>query len=274
MVAHNSKKMDEQLHHPLSLTLPHPPSPSLTHTPLPPTPPHLPTPLPPTLLPHTPTVLLGTNNARTDSLTNVTKKGKEGKKALIDNIRDAVTEYPNIMVIKVSNMRNQSVKELRLQWRVDSRLFFGKLSVIRVALGRDETEELAEGLSALGARLEAGCGLLFTHKSLDEVNAHFETMAKAHFARAGATVTETITVEGGQLTQFAHPLEPRLRALGLPTRLDRGIIELLETVDICTAGDTLTAEQAHLLKLFGHKLAIFSIKAVAVWTIEDGYTEL
>ena len=37
---------------------------------------------------------------------------------------------------------------------------------------------------------------------------------------------------------------------------------------MCNAGDVLTPEQCQILQLYGHKLAVFRVKIVAVW--KDG----
>ena len=198
------------------------------------------------------------------------KGGREAKSQLIDTIREAAGNFPRLLLVQVWNMRNASLKELRMRWKPDSRFFFGKHAVMRVALGRTAEEEIAEGISKVANAIRTGTGLLFTEKSLKEVQDHFDTMQEAHYARAGTEVYDTITIEAGPLTQFGHSLEPRLRQLGLPTRLNKGVIELLETVDLCAAGDVLSSEQAALLRLFDHKLALFRMQVVGAWEAESG----
>lgn len=45
----------------------------------------------------------------------------------------------------------------------------------------------------------------------------------ADYARAGHIPRETITIPEGPLPQFAFSMEPQLRKLGLPTKLDKGM---------------------------------------------------
>lgn len=42
-----------------------------------------------------------------------------------------------------------------------------------------------------------------------------------------------------------------LAKLGLPIKLDKGVIVLLQDTTVCEPGDTLSVEAAQLLKLFG-----------------------
>lgn len=60
-------------------------------------------------------------------------------------------------------------------------------------------------------------------------------------------VDETVTLDKGPLNQFNYALEPRLRDLGLSTKLEKGVIVLEKDHVVCSEGDTLTADQAMLL---------------------------
>ena len=71
------------------------------------------------------------------------------------------------------------------------------------------------------------------------------------FPHSGDIVAETVHLQEGLLPQFSHAIEPHLRKLGLPTRLQRGIPELIKEHTVCKKGDTLTPEQASILVSVG-----------------------
>lgn len=75
-------------------------------------------------------------------------------------------------------------------------------------------------------------------------------------------------------TPLAHALEPRLRALGLSTRLIRGVPTLSAPHILCKTGQQLTAEQAALLRLLGIQMTEFRINCLCWWGEEEGLTEL
>eukprot|EP01052_Picozoa_sp_SAG31_P031796 SAG31_NODE_3411_length_4305_cov_2.870185_5_plen_71_part_00 len=53
-------------------------------------------------------------------------------------------------------------------------------------------------------------------------------------------------------------MEPMLRTkLALPVKLVRGVIELVEDVQLCKAGEPLSAEHAQVAKLLGEQMATF-----------------
>ena len=75
-------------------------------------------------------------------------------------------------------------------------------------------------------------------------------MKEPDFARSGNIAAWDVKLDAGPLKQFAHSLEPQLRQLGLPTKLDRGVPTLLSDYTVCKEGDLITPEQARLLVSF------------------------
>eukprot|EP00050_Salpingoeca_kvevrii_P011280 m.14208 g.14208 ORF g.14208 m.14208 type:complete len:220 (+) comp3350_c0_seq2:33-692(+) len=199
------------------------------------------------------------------SLTRTEKKTRESKGELMDELRECVDTYNHCFVFSVDNMRNNKLKDLRLQWR-SSRFFFGKNKVMQVALGRTAETEYQENIREIANRLVGNVGLLFTDESKKKTIKWFSEYAETEFARSGTVATNTIRVAEGPLPQFSHALEPHLRKLGLPTALKKGVVTLLRDHTICTAGETLTPEQADLLKLFEVATAEFRLRLTAVWS--------
>jgi mRNA turnover protein 4 len=91
------------------------------------------------------------------------------------------------------------------------------------------------------------CGLLFTDQSEQDVIDYFDTFVEKDYARSGAKATETVVLEEGPLTQFAHNIEPHLRSLGMPTQLKKGVVTLLQEFEVCKKGKPLTPNQANIL---------------------------
>lgn len=109
--------------------------------------------------------------------------------------------------------------------------------------------------------LKGNVGLLFTNREPTEVQLWFDKYNDFDYARAGFVTSQTITLEQGQqrfdiyiinifigpLEQFAHSLEPHLRSLGLPTKLEKGKVVLMNDHEVCKLGDVLTPEQARII---------------------------
>lgn len=69
---------------------------------------------------------------------------------------------------------------------------------------------------------------------------------------------------------FPHNEEPQLRKLGLTTSMLKGVPTLSNPHILCKKGKPLTSEQAQLLKLIGHKMAVFRVHLQARWEAETG----
>ncbi len=72
---------------------------------------------------------------------------------------------------------------------------------------------------------------------------------------------------------LAHGLEPSLRKLGVPTRLEKGRVMLDEDFQVCKESEVLGSGQTTLLKMFGVAMAEFGVEVKAWWVKETGLVE-
>lgn len=98
---------------------------------------------------------------------------------------------------------------------------------------------------------------------------------KEDFARMGAVSPIDFVVPagvvyslGGQMpaeddVPLAHSLETTVRALGMPTKLNKGKVWLDQEYVLCKEGQKLDSKQAALLKLFGRMTAEFAVTPTA-----------
>lgn len=207
------------------------------------------------------------------SLTKTSKKGLALKQQIVEDVRNCVEKYARIFLISVHNMRNNKLKDLRAEWK-DSRFFFGKNKVIALALGKSSKDEITEGIHELSTSLKGQCGLLFTNRKKHEVLKWMEEYEEADYARSGFVVQETIILPEGPMPDFPHSIEPHLRQLGMPTALQKGVVTLIKEYTVCKSGQTLTPEQARILKLLDKTLATFKMIPLGVFSKKHGYKKL
>ena len=129
-------------------------------------------------------------------------------------------------------------------------------------------------------------GLLITSHPPKVVIEWFESFVKTDFPRAGTIAPVKVTIpvgtvysRGGQVPieddlPLPHSLEPTLRQLGMPTRLQKGIITLDSEHTVCKEGDVLDSKQTRLLKQFGIACAEFRINLVGYWNKKNGDVQL
>ncbi|KAK7428545.1 mRNA turnover and ribosome assembly protein [Neonectria magnoliae] len=216
-------------------------------------------------------------------MTQVSKKTREDKDKLFQNIRDAVPEYQHCFVFSVDNMRNSHLKDVRRELS-DCRLFFGKTKLMAKALGQTPAEAIAPGIEALTRHITGDVGLIMTNRPVDFILSYFDNLSPVDFARAGVPASRTFSIPTGIVYATAgevaiendvpleHSIEPELRRLGVPVRMVKGRVVLGdeegqgEEYVVCKEGDILDSRQTRLLKLFGMCMSEFKVKLEAYWS--------
>jgi mRNA turnover protein 4 len=210
---------------------------------------------------------------------NINRPRNLRKSDLVEQVRECCEEFSTIYVFDLINSRTSLLKQVRQQFKEDgSRFVFGKTKVMQIALGRKEEEALKPGLNELGKRLiecsSSNVGLFFTNSNPKVVEDKIAAISEMDFARSGFIATKTVELKAGPIVgQPSSMLEP-LRALKLPVVLKKGVIELEHDHIACNTGDTLSVEQARILKLFGVMLSEFRIRLRWRWTENGGLKEL
>ncbi|EOR04717.1 hypothetical protein E3P92_00996 [Wallemia ichthyophaga] len=205
------------------------------------------------------------------SLTETEKKTREHKEALVDLIRQAADDNKYCWIIEAGDMRNSGLKDVRAAWKGTGRLFFGRLKVMALALGTTPETSHKPELYRLSELLTGSAGLFFTNWDEKEVKEWFDDFSKPDFARTGNVATSTVELDEGPVIHrpsgdtLPHTLEPALRKLGLSTSLLKGVPTLLSPHTICKEGQTLSAEQAQILKHLGIMMSTFKLQVKAYW---------
>lgn len=212
-------------------------------------------------------------------LTQTSKKTKDHKSSIIQDIRTAVDDHETIYLFSFENMRSNKFKKIRMDFREPesngraTKIFLGKNKLMQVALGRTPEEEYGDNLREISKRITGSVGLIFTNKPTDEVESYFAKLHEEDFARAGNISHQKIVVTEEMLENHPVSMVELFRKLGLPVDIQNG--KLVHSGNkkqhiLCKEGDTLTAEQCKLLTHFGIKLAEFKVDLLCRWNSSDG----
>ncbi|MBW0479144.1 hypothetical protein O181_018859 [Austropuccinia psidii MF-1] len=213
-------------------------------------------------------------------LSKTVKKTKEDKAKLISQIKEAAERFQFVWIFTIDNVRTTHLQDIRSSWK-PSRIFMGRNAVMRLGLGTTPENEHMPGIGELGRLLEGDTGLLFTDESSKVVIEWFDDYVRDEYARKGNLATETVELPAGPVmikeindspSVAAGSLEPHLRALGLPTTLQRGVPTLSNPFTVCRVGEKLETKQAALLKTLGYQMAQFKVILSHVWVKEQSKT--
>ena len=136
--------------------------------------------------------------------TTVKKKGAETKREKMEKVRDMIDSYNYVFVFDVSNFRNQTMKELKIEFKETSCFYMGKIALSMVALGKDIKSEYRNNLHCLTKCLNSNAkgahkGLLFTNLKPDFILQYFENFKQITFPKTGFVATHDFIVKQGIL---------------------------------------------------------------------------
>lgn len=180
------------------------------------------------------------------------KKGGDNKGKQIEALNELINNFESIWVFSIVHASTEFVKEMRLRLE-PSKVYMGKNSLIQVAIREFEDTEKRPNLACLSPYLRGKVGILFSNAPPEEIVSAFEDFHESAFAITGQEVSETIEMEEGPL-DYPVSMAPLLAKLGVPVEAKHGELHLNANYTVCTAGDTLSKHQAHLLKLLDMKV--------------------
>merc|ERR1712176_579770 len=156
----------------------------------------------------------------------------------------------------------------------EDKIVCARNKVMQHALGISKETERQDNIHQLAQLITGNCGLMFSNKPPADVQGFFATFKPVDYARCGAIATQTVTLPKGfyVLAHLAGSIEAHLRALGLPTRLHEGRVQLLGNHVVCKEGQEISADVAQILKLLGVKMAKFTVTVEAHWSKAGGGT--
>lgn len=206
------------------------------------------------------------------SLTKTTRRStREHKEHLIEQIRNAIDDYDHLYVFDLTGCRTALVKRARDQLKPD-RMFMAKTTVMARALGRQPSEEAADNIHLVSKHLRGVSGLLFSNRSLDDVQDFFRRFTHDEYATEGNIAPRTVVIPEGP-TELPSSMEEVLVRLNLPLKVTDAVIHVLHDFTLVKEGAVITPEQAKLLKHFKIPLSQFQMVLKCQWTKENGEFE-
>lgn len=166
------------------------------------------------------------------------------KMKYFEHLHAALDEYDQAFVVHADNVGSKQIQQIRQATRGDSLLVFGKNTQMKKAI-RQKAEENAD-LEKLIPFLAGNVGLLFTKGDLTEVRDKVSENKVPAPARAGSIAQCEVTIPAG-LTGMEPTQTSFFQALNIPTKINRGQIEIINDVQLFKAGDKVSSSEVALL---------------------------
>lgn len=173
--------------------------------------------------------------------------GRTANKAgYFDKLKGLLEEYKSIFIVTVDNVSSQQMHEIRQSMRGESVVLMGKNTMVRRAIKTfiGENPEYERLLPFV----KGNVGFVFTNADLKETRDKILSNRVAAPARAGAVAPLDVYVPAGN-TGMEPGKTSFFQALGVPTKIARGTIEITTDLKIVEAGSKVGASEATLLNM-------------------------
>jgi len=194
--------------------------------------------------------------------------GKTGTKAVyFDKLKALLDEYKSIFIVSVDNVSSQQMHEIRQALRGEAVVLMGKNTMVRRALkgfigDNPEYERLLP-------HVRGNVGFIFTNGDLKTIRDKILSNRVAAPARAGAVAPADVYVPAGN-TGMEPGKTSFFQALGVPTKIARGTIEITTDLKLVEAGAKVGASEATLLNMLNISPFTYGMKVQQVY--EEGQT--
>ncbi|ROW16101.1 hypothetical protein VPNG_01943 [Cytospora leucostoma] len=173
--------------------------------------------------------------------------GKSANKAgYFDKLKGLLEEYHSIFIVGVDNVSSQQMHEIRQALRGEAVVLMGKNTMVRRAL-KTFISDFPE-YERLLPFVKGNVGFVFTNQDLKTVRDKILDNKVAAPARAGAVAPADVWVPAGN-TGMEPGKTSFFQALGVPTKIARGTIEITADLKLIEAGNKVGPSEATLLNL-------------------------
>jgi large subunit ribosomal protein LP0 len=195
-----------------------------------------------------------------------TKKLKERKYELADQLKEHFAEYTKLFLVDCDNVGSNQIHQIRIALRGKAVMYCGKNTQMRRVIRELELEGRTE-LEQVRYKMRLNMAFIFTNENLAEVREIVLANKKPAPAKAGAFAQCDVTVPAGN-TGMEPTMTSFLQALNIQSKITKGSIEILNPVHLIKEGDKVEASQASLLNKLKIMPFAYGLKVVSVF--EDG----
>jgi len=187
------------------------------------------------------------------------------KELYFEKLKQLIANYPSIFIVNVDNVGSNQMHQIRVALRGKGVVLMGKNTMVRRAL-RSIIADFPQ-LERLLPHVRGNIGFVFTSSDLAEIRSIITANKVAAPARAGALAPRHVLVPAGN-TGMEPGKTSFFQALGIPTKIARGTIEIVSDVQVVTAGTRVGPSEATLLNMLN--ISPFTYGMVVVQIYDQG----
>jgi len=189
-------------------------------------------------------------------------KKAERKKNYWTRLVSLLDEYSRILIVTADNVGSNQMQKIRRAMRGQAVLLMGKNTMIRKAI-RDQLTK-TPALEGILPHVKGNIGLVFTNGDLADIRTKLTELKIQAAAKAGALSPIEVIVPAGN-TNMEPTKTSFFQALSIPTKINRGTIEIINDIHLLAVGQKVSLSQAALLQMLGVKPFQYGLKVITVY---------
>uniref|UniRef100_A0A7N0TPF6 60S acidic ribosomal protein P0 n=1 Tax=Kalanchoe fedtschenkoi TaxID=63787 RepID=A0A7N0TPF6_KALFE len=195
----------------------------------------------------------------------VNKPSKADKKIAYDKkLCQLLDDYSQILVVAADNVGSNQLQMIRQGLRGDSLVLMGKNTMMKrsVRLHADKTGN--KDFLNLLPLLQGNVGLIFTKGDLKEVSEEVAKYKVGAPARVGLVAPIDVIVPPGN-TGLDPSQTSFFQVLNIPTKINKGTVEIITPVELIKKGDKVGSSEAALLAKLGIRPFSYGLVVLSVY---------
>jgi len=171
----------------------------------------------------------------------------ERKQEYFAKLEALLTEFTRVFVVSVDNVGSNQMQQIRIALRGKAEVLMGKNTMMRKVFKNFISNNPGTPMESLLPYLVGNVGLVFTNGDLGEVREAIETNRVPAPARVGAIAPVDVVVPKGP-TGCDPGQTSFFQALQVPTKIQKGQIEIINDVLLTKEGEQVGNSEAALLQ--------------------------
>merc|ERR1711936_180215 len=165
-------------------------------------------------------------------------------------IESLIEEFPTCFIVSADNVGSKQMQQIRIALRGKGEVLMGKNTMMRKAI-RGQLNKYPQ-LEKLLPCIVGNVGFVFTNEDLCEVRDIILSNKKEAPAKAGAIAPLDVFVPAGNTGQGPEKTS-FFQALAIPTKITKGMIEILSDIHLIKVDEKVGASEAALLQMLNIK---------------------
>ncbi|KAL3521192.1 hypothetical protein ACH5RR_019341 [Cinchona calisaya] len=195
----------------------------------------------------------------------VNKTSKADKKIAYDQkLCNLLDEYTQVLIAVADNVGSNQLQNIRKGLRGDSVVLMGKNTMMKRTIRVHAEKTGNQTILNLIPLLVGNVGLIFTKGDLKEVSEEVAKYKVGAPARVGLVAPVDVVVPPGN-TGLDPSQTSFFQVLNIPTKINKGTVEIITPVELVKKGDKVGSSEAALLAKLGIRPFSYGLVVLSVY---------